>query len=338
MKKLSILFAFVTCFLIGKTQDVKELHETAKGFMRQGDFANATLVLNKALQQQPDNIEITKDLALNYYLQKDNTKALETIKPLLDRNDADDQCFQIAGNIYKALNQLKECEKLYKKGIKKFPQSGSLYNEYGELLWAMQDLSAIKQWEKGIETDPGYSSNYYNATKYYYVTSDKIWSIIYGEIFVNIESLTGRTAEIKTLLLDSYKKIFADADIFKNAKEKNNFEQAFLQTLYKQNTIAASGINPETLTMIRTRFILDWLNGFSAKFPFRLFEFQLQLLREGMFDAYNQWLFGAVQNLVAYQNWTSAHALEYDEFSKFQKGRIFKIPSKQYYHKTTSAR
>jgi len=90
--------------------------------------------------------------------------------------------------------------------------------------------------------------------------------------------------------------------------------------------------------MIRTRFILDWFNSFSSKFPFRLFEYQLQLLREGMFDAYNQWLFGTVQNLVAYQNWTTAHAVEYDEFSKFQKGRIFKIPPKQYYHKISSGR
>jgi len=337
-KKLFIFFALVTCFFISNAQNANELHETAKGFMRQGDFANASLVLNKALEQQPGNMEITKDLALNYYLQKDNTKALETIKPLIDRNDADDQCFQIAGNIYKALNQLKECDKLYKKGIKKFPQSGSLYNEYGELLWAMQDLSAIKQWEKGIEMDPGYSSNYYNATKYYYVTSDKVWNIIYGEIFLNIEPSTGRTSEIKNILLDSYKKIFSDADIFKNVKEKNSFEQAFLQTLYKQNSIASSGMNPETLTMIRTRFILDWFNGPSTKFPFRLFDYQLQLLRDGMFDAYNQWLFGTVQNLVAYQNWTTAHAVEYDEFSKFQKGRIFKIPAKQYYHKISSGR
>jgi Tfp pilus assembly protein PilF len=338
MKLLLIFFTLIVCFPVAKaqSQDAKQLHETGKGFMLQGDFANATLVLNKALQQEPDNIEIIKDIALNYYLQKDNSKALETIKPVIDRNNADDQCFQIAGNIYKALAQPKECEKVYKKGLKKFPQSGALYNEYGELLWATQDLSAIRQWEKGIEMDPGYSSNYYNATKYYYITSDKLWSTIYGEIFVNIESLTGRTVEIKGLLLDNYKKLYADADAFKSTKDKNSFEQAVLQTLNRQNTVATSGINPETLTMIRTRFILDWFNSYATKFPFRLFDYQLQLLREGMFDAYNQWLFGTVQNLVAYQNWTSAHALEYDEFSKFQKGRIFKIPPKQYYHKVNS--
>ncbi len=335
MKKLFILsiFAIFCVQIIAQTQDAKQLHETGKTFMRQGDLANASLVLNRALQQEPDNIEILKDIAFNYFLQKDYSKALEIAKPITERKDADDQCYQITGNIYKALGQEKECEKLYKKGIKKFPQSGALYNEYGELLFATQDPNAIKQWEKGIEMDPGYSVNYYNACKYYYLTSNRIWSIIYGEIFLNIEVLTSRTPEIKNILLDSYKKLFADNDIFINTKDKNNFEQAFLQTLYKQNNIAASGINPETLTMIRTRFVLDWFNSYSSKFPFRLFDYHLQLLREGMFDAYNQWIFGSAQNLVAYQNWTSTHATEYDTFSRFQKGRVFKIPAQQYYHK-----
>jgi Flp pilus assembly protein TadD len=107
---------FVLLFLIAATslfaQSAKDLHETARTFIQQGDYANAVLVLNRASQIDPADIDITKDLALSYYLQKDNDKALETIKPLLDKNDADDQSFQIAGNIYKQLAQTKECEKL----------------------------------------------------------------------------------------------------------------------------------------------------------------------------------------------------------------------------------
>ena len=63
---------------------------------------------------------------------------------------------------YKAIAEYKECTKLYKKGIKKFPKSGILYNEYGELLAMNKDLNgAIEIWEKGIEVDPNFSSNYY---------------------------------------------------------------------------------------------------------------------------------------------------------------------------------
>ena len=39
-----------------------ELQETAKTSLKQGDYENAILLLNKALQMQPDNLEMTKDL------------------------------------------------------------------------------------------------------------------------------------------------------------------------------------------------------------------------------------------------------------------------------------
>ncbi len=148
-----------------------------------------------------------------------------------------------------------------------------------------------------------------------------------------MEPLSSRTPEIKNILLQSYKKLFLDADLSKNiVKTKSGFTEAFIQTMNKQSAVAANGINAETLTMIRTRFILDWYNDFGNKFPFRPFELQRQLLQEGMFDAYNQWIFAASQNLPAYQVWTSTHAAEYGEFSRFQKGRIFKIPTGQFYN------
>ena len=53
-----------------------------------------------------------------------------------------------------------------------------------------------------------------------------------------------------------------------------------------------------------------------------------------MFDAYNQWIFAAAQNLLAYQNWINVNASQYNELARFQKGRIFKIPTGQYYHKS----
>ena len=138
MKKylFAAIVVLLSYFNHSYAQTATELRETARSFLQQADYANAVLVLNRAAQMEPANIEIAKDLSLAYYFQKDNLKALETIKPLLDREDADDQCYQIAGNIYTQLEQLKEVEKIYRKGVKKFPDSGPMYNELGELLWA----------------------------------------------------------------------------------------------------------------------------------------------------------------------------------------------------------
>lgn len=335
MKKIFSLFilSVSAVAVFAQTEDAKTLHETAKGFMRSGDFDNAVIVLTRALQQDKKSLELQKDLVMSYYLKRDYVKALEGVKSLVDRDDADVVVYQLAGNVYKALEEAKECEKAYKKGLKKFPKSGPLYSEYGELLWATKDYSAINQWEKGIQLDPSYSGNYYNAALYYFYTKDKVWSLIYGEIFVNMESLSQRGIAMKQQLLRAYKeKLFAEADLMKGEeKNKSEFAKAFLQTMSKQSSVANKGITVETLTMIRTRFILDWYQTNAAKFPLRLFDYQQQLLKEGLFDAYNQWLFGAAENLAAYDSWSKAHADQYEAFNAFQRNRIFKMPTGQYY-------
>jgi tetratricopeptide (TPR) repeat protein len=312
-------------------QDAKAMQENARDFVKKGDYNNAVLVLNRAVQQEPENLDIQKDLAFALYLKTDFNKALETIKPLLDRRDAEVQVYQVAGMIYKGKEDLAEAEKLYKKGIKRFPESGVLYNDYGELLWYKKDNNAIRLWEKGMEMAPNYSGNYYNGARYYYYTNDKTWSIIYGEIFVNMESYSRRTIEIKNLLLESYKKLLTDTDIMKNQNNKSPFAMAYLTIISHRSSIISTGITPESLTMLRTSFILDWDDKYASKFPFRLFEYHRQLLKQGLFESYNQWLFGPIQNLTAFQNWTNKHTESYTEFANFQHGRIFKLPAGQNY-------
>ena len=325
------LFSLAATYATAQQTDAKTLQETAKNFLKQGDYANAVLVLGRARQQEPDNADVVRDLAFAYYLQEDYNKAEETIKPLAESRDADVQIYQVAGLIYKAKNNSGEADKLYKKGLKKFPSSGVLYNEYGEFLFDQRNNTAIRQWEKGIEVDPNYSGNYYNAARFYTATADKIWSLIYAEIFVNMESYSRRTIEVKNMLLDNYRKLFTDVDITKSGEGKNEFTQAYLNTLNRQSVVASMGITPESLTMIRTRFVLNWDKTYAQKFPYRLFEYHRQLLKEGLFDAYNQWLFGPVQNLTTYQNWTTTHADVYKEFTDFQRGRVFKLPGGQNY-------
>ena len=109
---------------------------------------------------------------------------------------------QILGLAYKAIAEYKESDKMYKEALKKFPNSGVLYSEYGDLLASNDnEAAAIKQWEKGIETDPNHSGNYYYAAKYYAKKGNIIWGLLYSEIFLNIESFSKRTEEIKSILV-----------------------------------------------------------------------------------------------------------------------------------------
>jgi tetratricopeptide (TPR) repeat protein len=328
MKKILTLFFVVLSGFAALAQESAQ--ETARSFMRSGDFDNAVLVLNNALKQDPNNLDLQKDIILAYTYKKDFDKALTIVKPMLDREDIDVQGYQVSANVYRALAMYKDGEKMFKKAFKKYPKSGPLYNEYGEMLWDNKDYDAIQQWEKGIEVDPSYASNYYNAASYYFFTKDKIWSLIYGEIFVNMESLTERSTEVKRMLLVTYKeKLFADEA--PKDKKSNDFAKAVEETYNKQSSLTSRGITMESLTMIRTRFILDWFANYAGKYPFKLFDYQQQLIREGMFEAYNEWLFGPVENLAAFDQWTKANTEAYNKFANFQKNRIFKMPAGQNY-------
>jgi Tfp pilus assembly protein PilF len=332
MKKIFLLLFSFSCITVTFAQQETSALETARTYMRAADWDNAILVLNRALQQDPKNIDLQKDLVMAYYYKRDYTRALEKIQPMLDDNNADEVVYQLGGNIYKALEEVKEADKMYKKALKKFPKSGPLYSEYGELLWEKKDYDAIKIWEKGIEAAPSFPGNYYNAALFYYYTKDKVWTLLYGEIFVNMEYLTDRATEMKKLLLTTYKeKLYNDLDT-KNKGKSSEFANAVLQTFNKQGSLVNKGINTETLNMVRTRFILDWFKTYATKYPYRLFDYQQQLIKAGLFEAYNQWLFGSVENLSAFDQWTKTNAETYTKFTEFQKGRVFKMPAGQHYN------
>lgn len=326
------LACIFTTLELSAQEDVKTLHASARKYMQETDYSNAALVLNKALSLEPDNADLQNDLLFTYYLARNYSKAIELGKQLIGKTTPDIRSFQLLGLSYRAIEETKEAEKLYKNGIKLFPSSGVLYNEYGEYLWSKEKFeAAVEQWEKGISSDPNYSGNYYNAAKHYYLTKDKIWALIYGEIFVNLESYSRRTPEIKELLLNGYKKYYTNMGSLTAPNPKNGFELAFSAALDKQAGSVSGGINAASLTKLRSRFILDWYQKEPVSYPFRLFDYHRQLLKEGYFEAYNQWLFGAAQNLPAFQQWTQANATNYEAFLQFQRGRVFKLPANQDY-------
>lgn len=335
MKQLFTFLFWIVLFsncTVAFGQDTTDYYNRALDFIRSKDYDNAQIVLRKGLEEKPGNALLKKQLAICYYFQDNNAKALELLKPLIDNKLADDQCYQIAGNIYRESGQDEEREKLFRKGIQLFPENGVLYNELGNLLWEQKNNSAISYWERGIEEDPNYSKNYYNAARYYNLKEDWLWTIIYSELFINLESFSPKTPEIKEVLLSAYKKYFLQGKNTSMQKYPKGFSAAFTEKNFKQAELTKSGITTSTLIMIRTRFVLEWFNGSYKKFPFRLFEYHRDLLRTGLFEAYNQWLFGSTENLNQFQNWVQRNNGIYNTFISTMQSGKFSLPAKQYYH------
>jgi len=309
-------------------QDVNEYYSKAKKFINKSKLDSASFYLAKALELSPDNLDILEDLLYVQYLDRDFVKAITLGKNLIERKDATVKTFQLVGMTYKEIAEFKEAKKVYDKAILLFPNSGVLYNEYGDLYSQMQKpAEAIKMWEKGIEVDPSFSSDYYFAAKYYAENKNPVWALLYGETFVNIESLSDRTAEIKEMLASMYKRISAPG--FLTARN-SNFAQAVTATFAKQAPIPVNSFNVPALTLMRMNFINDWNKENNIKFPFKLYEYHNQLIKEGLFDAYNQWLFSSY-NQDAYEAWKQANKDKQSAYEKFVGGRVYKIPAGQYY-------
>src|SRR5690606_34819756 len=94
----------------------------------------------------------------------------------------------------------------------------------------------------------------------------------------------------------------------------------------------SDGITTDNLTMLRTRFAMEWNRRFAHQYPFTLFSYHDKMLRDGTFDAYNQWLFGAVENLNQYQSWNKFHDKAMPALESWVKANPYKPTAGDFYN------
>jgi tetratricopeptide (TPR) repeat protein len=134
MKKLFvILFALVLAVGVNaQTLTVKQFQESAMALMQQGDFTNAMVALEKAKAIEPNNLETIKNISFCFYLQREFAQAIDAGKIAIELPNADQQSFQILGMSYKSIADYSAANKIYKRALKKFPDGGVIYSEYGK--------------------------------------------------------------------------------------------------------------------------------------------------------------------------------------------------------------
>lgn len=309
--------------------EIQRMQQSALQSLQQKDYANSIMLLNQAIRQAPDNVSLRRDLAYTYYLSGKAEEARKIIEPVLQSEFADEQTFQIAGAIENVSGKFGKAKRVLKDGIRKFPHSGLLYSSLGNL-YSMEksDKSALEVWMNGIQADPGYGANYYGAARMFNSKGNYVWALIYGEIFLNLDQDPFKGSQIKKMMLSAYQAILSegsssDLPAFRgdNQQQKRgtSFEECFKRVLQDNALAIRSGFDTETITMLRTRFLMEWQVRYARRFPFTLFTWQQKMLKAGYYDAYNQWLFGAVNNSQAFQLWVKKFSDNYGAFEKWMK-------------------
>lgn len=344
--KMKSFLTLILLFVIGGTaafgqQNNSELYQRAQKFIQNKDYNNAVLLLKRATDLHPGDYQSRQLLAYTYTLTGAYKEAEKEIREVLKSDEVNEQSFQIAGNIYLAQDKLKQARRNYENGLKIFPRSGVLYSELGQVYYSEQDYTkALRNWTEGIKVEPDYSANYYFAARAYYYSGDQFWALIYGEIFVNLESFTNRTSEVKNILLDTYREMIKESfsvalraeDEGFSTVNQTDFRKAVMLTLGNSADMSLNqGVTPETLVMTRMQFLLRWNKFYNLVYPFTLFDLQKRLIKEGLFDAYNQWIFGPASNANLYKGWVKRNPEVMNRLIDFLHDKTLTPQADQFY-------
>lgn len=330
---LTVAFFCINVFLANTTdaQDFHSFLQQGQSALRSGAFDKADSCFQRAYQLDSTSISLMRDWALTQWYLKDYARGIQLIQAWFQKDTVDEQILRIAVMLYKGNQQPPEAEQLLKQATEKYPTNGAFYHDYGELLLDQNDARCISQWEKGIAYDPGFPDNYFQACIFYTNRHQWLWAALYGEIYINLDPLNTKSSRIRELLLRSYRELFAEIVADSLSVPENDFTGLILDNYKKQTDRLRTAMPTPLITMIRARFIVDWFIEAGNKFPFSLFEWQRTLMREGHFEAYNQWIFGVSENMSAFQRWLSLNRESYAEFLRFQRQQVFQVPPGQYY-------
>lgn len=345
IKTVAVLLLLTTGpILFGQTTNEEKAY--AKGMeaiklMDNGEFDKSLILLEEAKKLDPKTIDYPYEIAYLQYLKKDFKNSIKTLESLTKHSDVNDKVYQLLGNSYSMNEQREKAIETYEKGLKKFPSSGNLYLERGNMEMFIKEYGkALGFYEKGIELDPKFPSNYYWAAKIYCSSTEEVWGLIYGEIFMNLERNSKRTAEISKLLFDTYKSeititgesakidfcnvVMNVDDIVGKDKIKFPFCMVFGQ-VFIMSIIGIETININSLDEIRTSFVENYfLMGHNKTHPNILINYQDQILKLGHSEAYNHWILMNGDE-VGFDKWQSANKVKWDNFVKWFNDNGLKV-------------
>lgn len=321
---LTIAFAIffaTTSSAQNKKAMAAEISENAMKMLEEGKIDEAIVQLTKAAKLDPSDYHYPYEIGYAYQLKNDYPKALEQLKKVVKFRDADDLCYQFLGNLHDQAGDTAKALAAYKAGLKKFPNSGRLYMELGNVYFTHNDYEkAVYYYETGIDKDPTFSSNYFRAAIIFLDGTEKVWGMLYGELFVNLERNTDRTRSMSKLLYSNYQsqvKKENDTAISISFSKVNSFGTSVYEPLMGKGFATANAIDMEAMCMARKTFIDEFYKeNYAQQYPNSLFEYEKKISDLGYSEAYNHWIL-LQGDVTGFDAWKATHTKEYNAFTQW---------------------
>ncbi len=180
--------------------------ETAISFMDKGMVDTGIDMLIDLDKIHHSNRYVIYEIVYGYIIKQDYTNAYQWAKKLVKLKDRDADSYFMAGNAYDYSGHRAEAVKLYEEGLKKFPQSGRLWVEKGNIAYMDKDYDeAVRCYEESVERDPQYGAAYYRLANLFSQSDDPVWAVMYAQMCEFKERKPGRVAQMGQLIYALYR-------------------------------------------------------------------------------------------------------------------------------------
>jgi len=303
------------------------------------EYKEAIVLFNKAIDINPNIIEYHYEKALAFTLSKQGDSAISLLEDIVKWEDATDIIYQLLATNYVVSKRNDEAAILLKDGIDRFPKSGRLYAELAGTEHGQQNISQVLPlWEKGVEVDPNFPDNYYYLSEYFSFTGERVWTIIYGEIYLNWARIKERKEYItknvyfafnescfipedttnEQLRFTLIKIKTANPDSF-NGPFEWEYEYCHRKVLKSMDKANKLQFTIKEINTLREKFIDCWFSAeLDKRFANALFDWQKRIIKLGYNDSYGYWLYEYAQP-NEFEEWFENNEGKYQQFLSWVK-------------------
>jgi len=185
--------------------------------IKKNNLDKAIYYLTKTIKDDPENLYLQRELAVFYLMQKNNLKALNIVKNIIDKNPGDMDSLIMYGRIKQNLKQIDDAKEAYEKVIANDPAQEKMYLILGDIYMEEGDLDkALKIYKQLVNKYPEFYAGYFFIGKIY-AEQGKI--VDAEEEFLKALDLEPDLEEARFELIELYKSLGEEKKTIKTYKE-----------------------------------------------------------------------------------------------------------------------
>lgn len=315
-------------------------------------YDSAVVVFQRAYDMDTTRVEVRYEIALAYAAKRSYDSSESVLRSILNHPKATDRYYQLLSNIRAEQDDTSGARVVIEDGLRRFTTSGRLHMERGLLhLQSRQLEAALDEFEEGIQVDPGYHLNYYWAARSYSQGTERIWTLLYGEVLMNVDPNPSRLSIISDLVYRMHMRTYddfkttmkmnyslarkgaTDAQAASEASFEDRFDELMTLGAAKLKFFQDFEIPLLSIDTMQTVFVKEWYKrGYDTLFPNAAIERHKALLDAGFHSSYIVYLTQFAKPLEAkayfdknkknYQGllaWLKKHPFEMNSKNRFSR-------------------